>query len=69
MGSQIEPNDSRLSVVYAIAFAVDGAPMVYFEDLFDIGYNGNRYNHDPTDSVELPMRPDIVNIIWCHQST
>ena len=42
--------------------------MVYFEDLFDIGYNGNRYNHDPTDSTELPMRSDIVNIIWCHQN-
>ena len=68
LGPQIEPNDPRLSVVYAIAFAVDGAPMVYFEDLFDIGYNGNRYNHDPTDSTELPMRSDIINIIWCHQN-
>ena len=68
LGPQIEPNDPRLSVVYAIAFAVDGAPMVYFEDLFNIGYNSNRYNHDPTDSTELPMRSDIVNIIWCHQN-
>ena len=68
LGPQIEPNDPRLSLVYAIAFAVDGAPMVYFEDLFDIGYNGNRYNHDPTDSTELPMRSDIINIIWCHQN-
>lgn len=68
LGSQIEPNDSRLSVVYAIVFAVDGAPMVYFEDLFNIGYNGNRYGHNPTDSVDLPMRSDIVNIIWCHQN-
>ena len=68
LGPQIEPNDPRLSVVYAIAFAVDGAPMVYFEDLFDIGYNGNRYSHNPADSIELPMRSDIVNIIWCHQN-
>jgi len=68
LGPQIEPNDPRLSVVYAIAFSVDGAPMVYFEDLFDIGYNGNRYNHNPADSTELPMRSDIVNIIWCHQN-
>ena len=68
LGPHIEPNDPRLSVVYAITFAVDGAPMVYFEDLFDIGYNGNRYNHDPADSTELPMRSDIVNIIWCHQN-
>ena len=68
LGPHIEPNDSRLSVVYAITFAVDGAPMVYFEDLFDIGYNSNRYNHNPKDSLELPMRSDIVNIIWCHQN-
>ena len=49
LGPYIEPNDPRLSVVYAIVFAVDGAPMVYFEDLFDIGYNSNRYGHNPKD--------------------
>ena len=38
LGTQIEPNDPRLSVVYAISFALDGSPMVYFEDLFNIGY-------------------------------
>ena len=54
LGAQIEPNDIRLSVVYAIIFAVDGSPMVFFEDLFDIGYNNNRYNHDPKDSLQLP---------------
>ena len=68
LGDQIEPNDNRLSLVYAITFALDGSPMVYFEDLFDIGYNGNRFSHNPKDSVELPMRSDIVNIIWCHQN-
>ena len=35
LGTQIEPNDSRLSIVYAITFALDGSPMVFFEDLFD----------------------------------
>ena len=68
LGTQIEPNDPRLSVVYAISFALDGSPMVFFEDLFDIGYNGNRYSHNPKDIIELPMRSDIVNIIWCHQN-
>jgi alpha-amylase len=68
LGTQIEPNDPRLSVVYAISFALDGSPMVFFEDLFDIGYNGNRYSHNPKDTIELPMRSDIVNIIWCHQN-
>ncbi len=68
LGIQIEPNDPRLSVVYAISFALDGSPMVYFEDLFDIGYFGNRFNHHPNDSIELPIRSDIANIIWCHQN-
>ena len=68
LGPQIEPNDPRLSLVYAITFALDGSPMVFFEDLFDIGYNSNRYGHDPKDTNQLPMRSDIVNIIWCHQN-
>ena len=42
--------------------------MVFFEDLFDIGYNSNRYSHDPKDTNQLPIRSDIVNIIWCHQN-
>ena len=25
--------------------------MVFFEDLFDIGYNGNRYGHNPKDTI------------------
>jgi len=68
LGSQIEPNDSRLSVVYAITFALDGSPMVFFEDLFDIGYDSNRYDHFPQDTAGLPLRDDIANIIWCHQN-
>lgn len=68
LGTQIEPNDPRLSVVYAISFALDGSPMVYFEDLFNVGYNSNRFNHHPKDSIELPIRSDIANIIWCHQN-
>jgi len=68
LGTQIEPNDPRLSVVYAISFALDGSPMVFFEDLFNIGYNSNRFNHHPKDSIELPIRSDIANIIWCHQN-
>ena len=68
LGAHIEPNDSRLSLVYAISFSLDGSPMVFFEDLFNVGYNSNRYNHLPKDTVGLPMRDDIVNIIWCHQN-
>ena len=48
--------------------AVDGSPQVFFEDLFDIGYNGNRYNHNPKVASTLPVRSDIANLIWCHQN-
>jgi alpha-amylase len=68
LAPKIEPNDPRLSVIYAIMMSVDGAPQIFFEDLFDIGYNSNRWNHDPKNAAELPMRSDIANIIWCHQN-
>lgn len=67
LGPHIEPNDGRLSVVYAIALAVDGAPQVFFEDLFNIGYLGNRFSHRPTVDSTLPIRSDLANLIWCHQ--
>ena len=68
LGTQIEPNDPRSSVVHAIAFAVDGAPQLFFEDLFNIGYNGNRFNHHPSNPQELPTFSDVENIVWCHQN-
>lgn len=67
VGSQVEPTDARRSITYAIAFAVDGAPAVYFEDLFNIGYNGNRFSHMPTNATELPIFSDLENLLWCHQ--
>lgn len=68
IGQQIEVTDARASVAYAIAMAVDGAPEVFFEDLFNIGYLGNRYNHDPKDTLALITHSDIENLIWCHQN-
>lgn len=68
LGQQIEPNDGRKSVAYAISFAVDGAPQVFFEDLFNIGYLGNRFNHDPANATQLPVYSDLENLIWCHQN-
>ena len=68
LASQIEPLDVRRSVAAAIVLAVDGAPQVFFEDLFNIGYNGNRFNHFPTDNVALPVFSDMENLIWCHQN-
>ena len=67
LGAHIEPNDIRLAAAYAVSFAVDGNPHVFLEDLFNIGYQGNRFSHLPTDRTALPVRSDLANIIWCHQ--
>lgn len=67
IGGHIDPNDPRKSVCYAIAMAVDGAPLVFFEDVFNISTLGNRFSHDPANSTELPIYSDIENLIWCHQ--
>ncbi len=66
-GGHIDPFDIRLEAAYAIAFAVDGSPQVFFEDLFDIGGTGKRYTHQPVSTSDLPVRDGIANIIWCHQ--
>uniref|UniRef100_A0A0P6H704 Uncharacterized protein n=1 Tax=Daphnia magna TaxID=35525 RepID=A0A0P6H704_9CRUS len=67
LAAHIDPYDGRLSAAYAIAFAVDGTPTVFIEDLFDLGQLGNRFTHDPKSAAQLPVRSDIANIIWCHQ--
>lgn len=68
LGTQVEPNDGRNSMVHAIALAVDGSPHVFFEDLFNIGYDGNRFTHDPKIDSTLATRSDIENLLWCHQN-
>ena len=68
LGTQVEPNDGRNSMAHAIALSLDGAPQIFFEDLFNIGYNGNRFTHDPKVDSTLPTRSDIENLIWCHQN-
>lgn len=62
----IDPFESRLSVAYAVALSVDGSPQIFFEDLFDVS-NGKRFSHLPTSAADLPVRPEIANLIWCHQ--
>jgi alpha-amylase len=66
-GQHIDSRDPRLDAAYAAVFALDGNPAVYFEDLFDIGTTGQRWSHMPADSVALPIRSDIKNIIQAHQ--
>ena len=66
LAPHIDPSEPRLETAYAIAFAVDGSPQVFFEDLFDVNQS-NRFSHDPTNATQLPVRDAIQNIIWCHQ--
>ncbi|MBU6158653.1 MAG: T9SS type A sorting domain-containing protein [Bacteroidetes bacterium] len=66
-GQHIDPREPRLYAAYATVFAMDGNPTVFFEDLFDIGTTGKRFSHLPTSSTDLPIRPDIQNIILAHQ--
>jgi hypothetical protein len=66
-GKHIDPREPRLAAAYAAATAVDGNPMFYFEDLFDIGTTGKRWRHLPNSETDLPVRKDLQNIIQAHQ--
>lgn len=67
-GGHLDPREERLSGAYAIAFAVDGSPQVFFEDLFDLGTTGKRFTHLTGSDTDLPVNDDLVNIIWCHRN-
>ena len=67
LGGHIDPNDPRIQAAQAVAFAVDGSPCVYFEDLFDLHSTGKRWTHSPTNEMDLPVRGYLENLIWCHQ--
>jgi len=68
LAPHIDPQDGRLSVVYAIAMAVDGNPQIFFEDLFNVGSSSKRYTHRPSNTTDLVMNSDLENLIWCHQN-
>ena len=59
----IDPDNTRADVAYAAVFAVDGSPMVYYEDLF-VNHGTQRFNADP---AAYPTRDYLENLIWCHQ--
>lgn len=59
----IDPDNPRTDVAYAAAFAVDGSPTVYFEDLF-VNYGPQRFSQDPQT---IEARDYLVNLIWAHQ--
>ena len=68
LAPHIDPFDPRLSPAYAVMLAVDGSPQLFFEDLFNIGSTGKRYSHSPKSAIDLPVRSDIENLVWCHQN-
>ncbi|WP_449555670.1 alpha-amylase domain-containing protein [Hymenobacter properus] len=47
---------------------MDGSPMLYFEDVFNVGNTSKRYIHSPKSTTDLPTRDDLVNLVWCHQN-
>ncbi len=62
----VDPREPRLAAAYAVALAVDGNPVVFMEDLFDLGSRGRRYTHLPASDTSLPFRDDVANLIACH---
>ena len=63
LGPTIDPDNPRADLAYAAAFAVDGNPVVYYEDLF-VNFGPERFNADPTAH---PARDYLANLLWCHQ--
>ena len=67
----INPDDGRADVAYAAALAVDGSPVVFYEDLFvnferdpETGEIIHKFNADP-ETIET--RDYLINLIWSHQ--
>lgn len=59
----IDPDNPEAKVAYAAAFAVDGSPTIYYEDLF-VNYGPDRFKADP---AKINVRDYLTNIIWAHQ--
>ncbi len=66
-GAHIDPREPRVAAAYAVIMAMDGNPIVFFEDLFNIGTTGKRWSHLPNSTTDLPTWNDIQNIVQCHQ--
>ena len=68
IGGHVDPDDPRIQAAYAAAFALDGSPCLFFEDLFDLQSTNQRWVHSPTNILQLPMRDYLSNLIWCHEN-
>ncbi len=66
-GQHIDPREPRVAAAYALIMAMDGNPMVFFEDVFNIGTTGQRWTHFPYNTAQLPAWNDVANILQCHQ--
>lgn len=66
-GKHIDPREPRMAAAYAVIMAMDGNPIVFFEDMFNIGTTGKRFTHLPTSTTDLPNWNDIDNLVKCHQ--
>jgi len=67
LATNVDPREPRLAAAYAVIFAVDGNPQVFFEDLYNVWGTGKRYSHLPTSLTDLPHNADIINIMQAHQ--
>ncbi|MDX2285999.1 MAG: alpha-amylase domain-containing protein [Bacteroidia bacterium] len=67
LAPHIDPTEPRLSAAYAVMMTMDGNPQIFFEDLFDLTQS-NRFTHQPSNAAQLPVRSDLLNLIWCHQN-
>lgn len=66
LAPHVDPREPRVAAAYAVTLAVDGNPVVFIEDLFDLGTTGKRYTHLPTNVTDLPTRAEIANLTACH---
>ncbi|HEY0759645.1 MAG TPA: alpha-amylase domain-containing protein [Acidisarcina sp.] len=62
-GTTIDPDNPRTPLAYAVAFAVDGSPQVFYDDLF-VNFKPER---DDTLADQLSTRSYVQNLVWCHQ--
>ncbi len=58
-----DPDNPRADIATATAFAVDGSPLVYYEDIF-INYGPDRFGANP---ATIEPRDYVLNLIWAHQ--
>jgi alpha-amylase len=63
VGSDLDPDNPRTQLAYAVAITVDGSPQFYYEDLF----RNVLPWHDNTTADAIPTRAWVENLVWCHQ--